>query len=85
MAACQSLWEDDTPTHVAYKPHRDQLRWIPTHLQLAHCLTKSMNPPLLVNQTIDSNVAQVRDVPNIVPADTSELPKPVGTASETAP
>ena len=42
----QSLWEDDIPTHVAYKPHGDQLRWIPTHLQLADCLTKEYEATL---------------------------------------
>ena len=78
----QSLWEDDIPTHVAYKPHGDQLRWIPTHLQLADCLTKSMKP--LFNQTIDTNVAQVRDVPSDAPGKQSGLRKTVGTTDETA-
>ena len=82
---CQSLWEDETPTHVAYHPHGDQLRWIPTHLQLADCLTKSMKP-LLINQTIDSNIAQVRDVPSdSAPVKQSGSHTPAETASETAP
>ena len=58
----QALWEEETPAHVAYHPHGDELRWIPTHLQLADCLTKSMKP-LLLNHTIDSNLAHVKDTP----------------------
>ena len=70
------------PTHVAFRPHGDQLRWIPTHLQLADCLTKSMKP-LLLNQTIDSNIAQVRDVPSeSTPAKQGESNTPAETASE---
>ena len=77
------LWEDDTPSHIACKPHGDRLRWIPTHLQLADCLTKSMKP-LLINQSIDTNVAQVRDVPDDTTAKQSGLRKTVGKADEAA-
>ena len=40
--------------------------------------------PLLINQTIDTNVAQVRDVASDAPAEQSGLPKAVGTVDETA-
>ena len=26
----QSLWDDEVPSHIAYSPHGDQLRWIPS-------------------------------------------------------
>ena len=38
----QMLWEGDELSHQAFAPFGDILRWIPTHLQLADCLTKSM-------------------------------------------
>ena len=79
----QSLWEDAIPSYVAYKPHGDQIRWILTHLQLAFVLTKSMKP-LLLSQTIDANVAQVRDVPSDAPAKQSGRRKAVGTTDENA-
>ena len=40
--------------------------------------------PLLINQTIDTNVAQVRDVPDDTPAKQSGLRKTVGKADEVA-
>ena len=81
----QSLWDDETPTHVAYNPHGDQLRWILTHLQLADCLTKSLKP-LLINQTIDSNIVQVRGVPSTsAPVEQGGSHTPAETASETPP
>ena len=85
MAALrQSLSDDETPTHVAYNPHGDQLRWVPTHLQLADCMTKSMKP-LLIKQTIDSNIVQVRDVPsNSAPVEQGGPHTPAETAIETA-
>ena len=40
--------------------------------------------PLLINQTIDTNVAQVRDVPDDTPAKQSGPRKTVGKAEEAA-
>ena len=55
MAALrQALWYDDTPTSEVFAPNGDILRWIPTHLQLADCFTKSMKPTLL-NQALSAN------------------------------
>ncbi|CAE7255946.1 RE2 [Symbiodinium natans] len=56
----QALWVDETPTSEAFAPFGDILRWIPTHLQLADCLTKSMKPKLL-NDALESNEAVVRE------------------------
>eukprot|EP00439_Symbiodinium_sp_Y106_P049535 s5676_g6.t1 len=50
----QALWEDDKSSHQAYHPYGDELRWFPTHLQLADCVTKSMKPTFL-NLTIAAN------------------------------
>ena len=56
----QALWVDDTPTSEAFIPFGDILRWIPTQLQLADCLTKSMKPKLL-NDALASNEAIIKD------------------------
>ncbi|CAE7246083.1 RE2 [Symbiodinium natans] len=56
----QALWVDETPTSEAFAPFGDILRWIPTHLQLADCLTKSMKPKLL-NDALESNEAVVKE------------------------
>ena len=49
----QSLWEEDVPSHQLYHLYRDDLRWIPTYLQMADCFAKSMKPRLL-NSAIES-------------------------------
>ena len=42
--------------------------------------------PLLINQTIDSNIVQVRDVPlNPAPAEQGGSHMPAETTSETSP
>ncbi|CAE7342176.1 uxuA [Symbiodinium natans] len=58
----QALWIDDTPTSEAFTPFGDILRWIPTHLQLADCLTKSRKPKLL-NDALECNEAVVKEAP----------------------
>ena len=56
----QALGIDDTPASEAFTPFGDILRWIPTHLQLADCLTKSMKPKLL-NDALERNEAVVKE------------------------
>ena len=45
---------------------------------------KEYEATLIINQTIDTNVAQVRDVPDDTPAKQSGLRKTVGKADEVA-
>ena len=62
MAALrQSLWTDEEErTCIADAPHGDELRWVPTHLQLADALTKSLKP-LLLNQALETGSVIVRE------------------------
>ena len=59
----QMLWEGDKLSHQAFAPHGDILRWIPTHLQVADCLTKSMKPHLINGVIASNTVVVLADVP----------------------
>ena len=62
MAALRhALWtEDDERTCLAYSPNGDELRWIPTHLQVADALTKSLKQ-LLINAAPELSTVIVRE------------------------
>ena len=62
----QALWEGDELSHQAFAPFGDVLRWIPTHLQLADCLTKSMKPHLLNGVVASNAVTVLADAPTVV-------------------
>ena len=64
----QRLWEGDELSHQAFAPYGDVLRWIPTHLQLADCLTKSMKPHLLNGVVSSNTVIVLADAPTVVAA-----------------
>ena len=64
----QMLWEGDELSHQAFAPNGDVLRWIPTHLQLADCLTKSMKPHLLNGVVASNTVTVLADAPTAVAA-----------------
>ena len=62
----QALWEGDELSHQAFAPFGDVLRWVPTHLQLADCLTKSMKPHLLNGVVASNAVTVLADAPTVV-------------------
>ena len=68
----QMLWEGDEPSHQAFAPYGDILRWIPTHLQLANCLTKSMKPHLLNGVVTSITDTVLADAPTAVAAPIEE-------------
>ena len=68
----QALWEGDELSHQAFAPFRDVLRWIPTHLQLADCLTKSMKPHLLNGVVASNAVTVLADAPTVVTVPAAE-------------
>ena len=59
-------------SHQAFAPFGDVLRWIPTHLQLADCLTKSMKPHLLNGVVASNTVTVLADAPTVVAAPATE-------------
>ena len=68
----QMLWEGDELSHQAFAPFGDILRWIPTHLQLADCLTKSMKPHLLHGAMAANSVTVLADAPTVVAVPATE-------------
>ena len=66
------LWEGDELSHQAFAPFGDVLRWIPTRLQLADCLTKSMKPHLLNGVVASNTVIVLADAQTVVATPAAE-------------